>query len=147
MADKFVDYSLILDDAKAAVKAASLGFAKVKTNANDRDYVIENMPLLDLRIRRALPEALAARNNYVQVVIEAEIATFDLANRDKAAKMRDDLTSILQRFFQVNPRFSAGIDTVVIGPTDFETGEALGDQGAFAASAVTEINAFLYVNG
>jgi hypothetical protein len=144
MADKFVDYSLLLEDAKAAVEAANLGFDKVFRNASDRDYVIENMPMLDLRMKRSLPEPLAGRVNYVQVVIEAEVATFDLTNRDKAAKMRDDLTSILQRFFQVNPRFSASIDTVTIGPTDFETGEDLGDQGAFAASAVTEINAFLY---
>jgi hypothetical protein len=147
MADKFVDYSQIINDAKAALETGNLGIKAVFTNAGDRDFVIEHMPMVDLRWKRALPEPLAGRNDYVQGVLEVEVATFDLTNRDKAAKLRDDLTSAIQRFFQVNPRFSGSLDTVTIGATDFETGENLGEQGAFAASAVTEINVFLYVNG
>lgn len=143
----FVDYAQIVVDAVAAVTNASLGFAAVLSNANDRDFEVGNMPMVDIRVRRAFPEALAGRNDYVQVVLECEVATFDLTSLDKAAKMRDNLVSALQRFFQLNPRFSGSLDTTTIGATEFFTGENISDQGAFGAGAILEINVFLYVNG
>lgn len=139
----FHDYDQILLDARAAVETANLGFAKVMADANDRDYVIQNMPLCDLRVRRSTPDALGGQNYYGDITIEAEIATFDVTSLRDAAKMRNDLAGKLQKFFQQNPHFGAAMDTVIVGNVEFATGEDA-KVGAFMASAVLEFHVKLY---
>lgn len=139
----FHDYDTILLDARLAVETANLGFAKVIADANDRDYVVQNMPLCDLRIRRSTPEATGGQHYYGDIVIEAEITAFDLSSLRDAAKMRNDLTGKLQHFFQANPHFSGSSDTVIVGNAEFGTGEDP-KVGAFMAAAVMEFHVKLY---
>jgi hypothetical protein len=139
----FHDYDQILLDARAAVETANMGFSKVMADANDRDYVIQNMPLCDLRIRRSTPDALGGQNYYGDIVIEAEITTFDVTSLRDAAKMRNDLAGKLQKFFQANPHFSGSSDTVIVGNAEFGTGEDP-KAGAFMAAVVMEFHVKLY---
>lgn len=144
MAD-FINYDQITTDLEAAVKAApgQLGFAQVLVDAMDRDFIIENMPLLDIRVKRAVPEPITNQTYYSDLTIECEICAFDLTNRREAAKLRNDLANALQRYLKDNPRFSGLVDTTFIGQADFGTGESKAE-GAFVAGAVLEFHLKLY---
>lgn len=136
----FVDYVTIVDDLKNAVSAASLGFATVFANANDRDFSFQNTPLLDLRVKQANPTAITNRSYFTDLTIEAEIMAYSMTGRRDAAIMRDGLTNALQEFVRDNPRFSGFVDTTYIGQVNFGTGESKND-GAFVAGAVCEFHA------
>jgi hypothetical protein len=112
-----------------------LGFKSVFKNATDQDLQFQNMPMVDFRLRRMVPEPLAAQQYYSTVTLEAEIAHYEMTDRDKCATIRDDLTAALQRWLQENPHFSAFSDTVLVGPVEFEVGETKA-QGEFVAAAV-----------
>jgi hypothetical protein len=47
----FVDYNQLQDDFKTAVEGGSLGFKTVLEDANLRDFLFDNMPLLDIRVK------------------------------------------------------------------------------------------------
>ena len=143
----FIDYDLILSDFKAVLDNASLTTGglpvTVLIDAMDRDFVIENMPLIDLRVKKLDPQATTNRTYYSDLTIEAEICTFDLTNRREAAKLRNDLTNALQRFVKDNPRFSLPIETTTVGQVNFLTGESKAE-GAFVAGAVCEFHPTIY---
>lgn len=142
MAD-FINYDQITTDFEAAVNGANMGFKTVLVDAMDRDFIIENMPLLDIRVKRAAPEPITNQTYYSDLTIEAEICAFDLTNRREAAKLRNDLANALQRFFKDHPRFSSLVDTTFVGQADFGTGESKAE-GAFVAGAVLEFHPKLY---
>lgn len=155
MTVNFVNYSQILTDFKTALKTATLinsvkfatlndGTAAVFKNAEDMDFQYNNMPMADCRLKSNIPENTAGNTYYNDLVIEVEIACFDMTSRDKCATMRDDLTNATQRFFQTNPHFSAFVDTVQVGVTTFETGEDKVHQGQFVAASVSEFHVRLY---
>ena len=139
----FVKYDTLLADFQAAVQGANLGFKQVLIDANDRDFIFNNMPLLDLRVKRSLPEPVTNQTYYTEVTVEAEVTVFDMTNRREAAKLRNDLTNALQRYVKDHPRFSGIVETVVIGQVDFLTGESKAE-GAFVAGAVCQFQARLY---
>lgn len=143
----FIDYTQVVEDMRNFVRtsAISTSFKAIEKNQNDRDYHTDRMPLLDFRIKRALPDPKAGQNYYVEVLIEAEIAVFDLTSRDDAATICGDLVNALQRLFQENPRFSSGIDATIVGVTEFGTGETK-EEGAFVAAAVLEFSVFKYAD-
>lgn len=141
----FIDYDTIITDCKAVVDSGSLGFKKVMIDAMDRDGLYDNMPLLDLRIRRSTPDALGGQNYYADITVEAEITTFDMTSLREAAKMRNDLLGKLQKFLQQNPHFSSASDTVLIGNSEFGTGEDP-KTGAFLAAVVADFHIKLYAD-
>ena len=146
-----IDYRQVLLDLKTLVEASStvydpLGttkFQAVKLNANDRDYVTMNMPMLDIRLKRAVPDARTNSTYYVEVILELEVAVFDLTSLDDAATIRDGLVNALQTLLQANPRFSSVIETTILGNVDFATGED-DKSGAFLSGAVMELHVFTY---
>lgn len=140
---EFVNYSQVLSDFRAALETAALGFKTVKKNAGDEDFNYHNMPMADCRILRADPENTAGQTYYCDITIQVEIACFDMTSRDKCATIRDGLTNKVQRFFQQNPRFSAFVDSTVVGAVEFETGETKA-QGEFVAAAVAQFHVKLY---
>lgn len=139
----FINYAQILADMKAAVEGASLGFKSVHRNADTLSFQFQNMPMLDLRVRRAIPTNVSGQTYYSTIVVEAEIACFDMTSRDKCATMCQGLTDALQRFFQENPRFGAYVDSTVIGEVVFELGETKA-QGEFIAAAVATFHVLFY---
>ncbi len=146
----FIDYRTILTDLQALIIASNTVYdvtdpTKLKDvllNANDRDWNPQNMPMLDLRLKRVIPDA---RSNayYAEVIVEAEIAVFDLTSRDEAATIRENLANSLQRLIQTNPRFSAMCDDTLIGVAEFGVGESK-QEGAFMAGAVLDFRVFVY---
>jgi hypothetical protein len=139
----FANYNQVLLDMKNAVEAANLGFKRVTIDADDNDFQFQHMPLVDFRIRRAQPELTSQRTYYSAVEVEAEIACFNMTSRALCATIRNDLTNKLQRFFQVNPRFGAFVDSTVVGPVEFEIGETKA-QGEFVAAAVATFVVLFY---
>lgn len=150
----FVNYSQILSDFRTALAGATLingltfqtkadGTKAVFKNASDMDFAYENMPMADCRLKQNVPLNTAGNTYYNDLLVEVEIACFDMTSRDKCATMRDDLTNAVQRFFQQNPHFSAFVDTVQIGAVLFETGETKA-QGEFIAAAVAQFHVKLY---
>lgn len=139
----FIDYDQITIDARALIANANIGFKKVLADASDTDFVFENLPMADVRFKRAVPVATGGRNYYTAVVLEVEIGANDMTSRRASAKIRNDLINATQRLFQANPRFSAAAETVIIGNVECETIET-DDQGAFIASAVCEIHVMVY---
>jgi hypothetical protein len=143
----FVNYKQILIDFQTALAGATLinglVLKKVFKNAQDMDFDYVNMPLADCRLKHNIPLNMAGNSYYADLMVEVEIACFDMTSRDKCATMRDDLTNAVQRFFQQNPHFSAFVDTVQIGACQFETGETKA-QGEFIAAAVLEFHVKLY---
>lgn len=155
MTTNFVNYKQILIDFQAALAGATLingvsfgtrpdGTKAVFKNAQDMDFIYPNMPMADCRFKSNVPENTAGNTYYNDLVIEVEIACYDMTSRDKCATMRDDLTNAVQRFFQQNPHFSSFVDTVQIGVTTFETGEDKANQGEFVAAAILEFHVRLY---
>lgn len=142
MAD-FINYTQVLTDMKNAVDAANLGFKETFTDASDLDFRYDNMPMLDLRVRRAVPQAVAGQTYYSDILVEAEIAAYSMTSRSKCATMRNDLTNALQRFFQVNPRFGAYVDSTLVGEVQFEVGETKA-QGEYIAAAVATFHVLFY---
>ena len=65
MAD-FVNFDQICLDLQAGVDAApsKLGFATTFVDANDRDYVFQKAPLLDIRVSRMDPEQISNQTCY-----------------------------------------------------------------------------------
>lgn len=141
----FIDYDTILDDMVNLISANVPGFKKAMKDANDRDFVVSNMPFCDVRMKRVIPDNTGQQNYYSTVVVEVEVATFDLSSRQEAAKLRNDLTNAVQRLFQTNSRFGAAVDATQVGPAEFETGESE-KEGAFVAGAVLQFNVFVYAN-
>lgn len=143
----FINYAQILTDFYTTLQSATLinglAFTKVFKNAEDMDYEYGNMPMADCRLKRAVPLNTAGDTYYSDIVIEVEIACFDMTERDVCATMRDNLTNAVQRVFQLNPHFSAYVDTVQIGVVNFETGENKAE-GEFIAAAVAEFHVKLY---
>lgn len=142
MAD-FIDYQQLKEDFKQAITNANLGFATILLDAMDREFTIQNMPLLDIRIKKVVPEAITNQTYYTACTVECEICTFDLTNRAEAAKIRDNLANALQRFVKDNPRFSSLVNTILVGQGNFGTGESKAE-GAFVAGAVLEFLPQIY---
>lgn len=133
---EFVPYAQILADMRDAIAGANLGFKMVFRNADDMDFQFQHMPLCDFRIRRGTPELVSIPNGYyTSVLVEAEIACFDMTSRDKCVTMLQGLTSAVQAYFQQNARFGADIQNTIVGVVEFEVGETKG-QGEFVAAAV-----------
>jgi hypothetical protein len=139
----FVDYNQLQDDFKTAVEGGSLGFKTVLEDANLRDFLFDNMPLLDIRVKEADPQATTNKTYYVPIVIECEISAYSLVSRRDAAILRGQLVDALQRFVKDHPRFSSGIETTTLGKVNFGSGEDKA-QGAFVAGAVLEFNVYVY---
>jgi hypothetical protein len=133
----FLNYTQIVDDLKAAVDLADLGFATTFANAGDRDFSFQNAPLLDIRVKQGNPTPITNQSYYTELVLEAEIMAYSMTSRREAAIMRDELTNLLQGFVRDNPRFSGYVDTTYVGQVNFGTGESKND-GAFVAGAVLE---------
>lgn len=131
----FADYSQILLDLQTAVEGAGLGFKRVFKNADDNDWQFQNMPCVDFRYRKAVPEALATGTYYVTIELEAEIACFDMTSRDKSVTIRDNLTNALQGFLRDNQRFSGSVETTIVGDVQFAVGESQA-QGEFVSASV-----------
>ena len=141
-----IDYDQITIDMAASIRTASLGFKKVIEDAGDTDFVFENCPLADVRFKRAIVQSTGQRNTWTDVIMEVEIGAYDVTNRRASAKIRNDLIQALQRHFQVNPRFSASVDTTMVGNVEAESVED-DKQGAFIASAVCEFHVMVYTEG
>lgn len=141
----FIDTEQLLEDFRALVEAQSqsLGFKQVFLNASDVDYVYDNMPLLDLRIKRGKPVPTTNATYFTTLLLEAEICVYHMTSREEAAKIRSSLTNALQRLVKDNPRFSAGLETTIVGDFEFGTGEDK-SQGAFVAGTVQEFYPQLY---
>lgn len=142
MAD-FIDYDQITLDLAAGIQAADLGFVTVLNDANDRDFLIDKMPLLDIRIKQMNPDARTNTSYYTDITVECEVCAYSLVSRRDAAKMRSDLTNKLQAWVKANRRFGANIETTFIGQGTFGTGESKAE-GAFVAGAVLEFHVQLY---
>lgn len=139
----FIDYEGINNDFKAGVESANLGFLKVFVNASDRDFLYDNMPMLDIRIKSADPNAVTNTTYYTDILIEAEVVAYSFTSREEAAKLRGELVNKLQLFVKNNPRFSSQLETTFIGRAEFGTGESKAE-GAFVAGAVLEFHPQLY---
>lgn len=141
----FVDTEGLLEDFRTLIEAQplSLGFQKVFLNASDVDFLFSNAPLLDLRIRRGKPVPTTNATYYTTLLLEAEIVVYSMTSREEAAKLRSSLTNELQRLVKNNPRFSAGLETTIVGDFEFGTGESKAE-GAFVAGAVLEFYPQLY---
>lgn len=139
----FINYDLLENDFKNAVVAQSLGFTKVFVDASERDFIYDNMPLLDIRFKVADPQAVTNATYYTDLTIECEIASYSFTSREEAAKLRNNLVNALQRFIKDHPRFSSTLETTLIGRVDFGTGEDKA-QGAHVAGAVLEFHPQLY---
>lgn len=145
MTADFIDYNLLEADFKAAVLAQpqALGFKQVFTDASERDFIYDNMPLLDIRFKVADPTAITNATYYTIITMECEVAAYSFQSREEAAKLRGELVNKLQKFVKDNPRWSAQLETTTIGRADFGTGESKAE-GAFVAGAVLEFHPQLY---
>lgn len=147
MPAEFIDYDQILVDfcvvARTVTGKSGEQFKHVDKNLDARDFVINNMPLLDVRVKRILPEPITNMTYYSDLTVEAEICAFDMTSRAECATMRDHLASALQRYLKDHPRFSGSVDTTLVGQADFGTGESK-DEGAFVAGAVLQFHIKLY---
>jgi hypothetical protein len=144
MAD-FINFDQICLDLQTGVQQApsQLGFANVFVDANDRDYVFQNFPLLDIRVKRMDPQQITNQTYYSDVTLEAEIVAQSMTNRAEAAKLRYDLLNALCRYLKDNPRFSGLVDDTAIGQANFVTAESKTD-GAFVAGVVLEFHPKIY---
>lgn len=140
----FGNYNQLLLDVQSTIQNAQAGFAAVFKNASDTDFEIQNMPLCDVRMKRAVPALVTLQAEYyVESVVEIEIATFHMTSRDQAAIMRDTLVDAVQWLFRSNPRFGGYVDSTIIGSAEFETGESKA-QGEFVAAAVLQLHVQYY---
>jgi hypothetical protein len=142
----FIDYDQILDDFVALIQAQVPEFASVGKNMPDRDFHMGNMPACDVRLGGIVPELTSIDNTYwTQVVLSCDIGAVDLSGYDEAATMRQDLLNKFHRAIQTNTRFSASVDTTVIGPVEFELAQDE-KQGCFVAAAVAQVFVYCYAN-
>jgi hypothetical protein len=140
----FVDYAQIMDDFVTMIQAQVPDFATVGANLPDRDFHMGNMPACDVRLAAINPELTSIDNTYwVQVVLSCDIGALALSGYNEAAIMRQDLLNKFHRAVQTNPRFSASVDTTMIGPVEFELAQDE-KQGCFVAAAVAQV--YVYCN-
>jgi hypothetical protein len=142
----FVDYNQILTDLVTLLTAQVPSAQKIGKNLDARDYTFGQMPLIDVRLKQAVPDLTGQQNYYVRVVVEVEIACHDLSSRDEAAILRDNLLNQVHRAVQTNARFGSVIDSTEIGPVEFETQEDV-DTGAFVSAAVAQLSVYIYSQG
>lgn len=148
MTTNFIDYNQITDDMKTLVStmvtSASMPYKTVEANQMTRDFVFDKMPLCDVRLGTADPQALAGQNYYSAVVLELEIAAFSLSSKDKAARIANELLGKTQRAIVENPHFGAVWDSVLLGHVDFLSAE--NSKEGFAASIVMQVTVNVYAN-
>lgn len=139
----FIPYDTLTTDLAAAATAANLGFEKVLVDADARDFRADQAPLLDIRLKRLLPEAVTNATYYSDLILECEIFALDMTSRREAAKIRNDLLNALHRYVKDHPRFSGSVETTILGSVEFGSGESRAE-GAFVAGAVFELHVKLY---
>jgi hypothetical protein len=142
----FGNYTQVLTDMVAAIQNANLGFAKVFKNASDIDCEYNNMPMCDVRMKRAIPQLVSLPSNYyVELIVEIEVGAFHMTSRDQAAIMRDNLVDAVQALFRQTPRFGGYVEDTIVGAVEFETGENAA-QGEFVAAALAQFHVKFYAN-
>jgi hypothetical protein len=138
-----VGYNQILIDLVTLTRASIADFLLVGKNLSDRDYNDASMPICDFRVLRSEPVNIGRQDYDVTLTVEFEIAVHSLNSRDDAATIRDGLVSQLQDLARDNSRFGATVDSTILGPVEFATGESVDErnsQGAFVASAIGQLN-------
>ncbi len=117
----------------------------VKKEADERDYVFHNMPLVDVRLKDSQNEVRAGRDYYVFVTFEVQITTFDLSDFNEAATLRDTILSAVVDVVRNNANFSSQLETSRIGLISFSNAKDE-DSGAFMSAATVEVIAEAFID-
>lgn len=145
MTTKLIDYDQIVADVVSLLKTmtgATQPYKLVGPDLMTRDFVFDNMPLADVRLATGDQQALAGQRYYSTILLEIEIAAFDLRDKAEAAKIRNELLARTQRLIVENPHYGATWDSVILGHVDFIAAE--NTKEGFAASAVMQVQVNVY---
>lgn len=142
----FVEYNLIIDDVVALIKQKVPDFKLVDRNIDPTQFHYANLPLCDVRIARGIPEVTAGQVYYVPVLMQLEIAAFDLSSVDKGATIALDLLNKVQRAFVENSHWGAVWDAIVLGNFQVITtqDQSPNSSGAFVTSILAEVAIRVY---
>lgn len=139
------DIDQMLDDLKALIENAGLGFKKVGVDLQEEEYSFAAMPLCDVRLPQVEPENLAGGTKHFQYTFEVEVAAFHLAERRSAARLIRDLVRAIMKLVAENPHFSGTIETTLLGPVRFMTVRDEKTQ-AFTSAAILQFVAMGYAD-
>lgn len=141
----WVNFNTIQDDLVALIAANVPAAELVKKEADERDYVFSNMPLIDVRLTEGNPEIRAGRDYYVFTTFEVQVTTHDLSGFDEAATLRDTVLSDTIDVIRNTANFSANLESSRIGQVQFSNAKDE-NSGAFMAAATVEIQTETFVD-
>lgn len=129
-----INYNQITTDALAIIAAGSYTdtIKEYFKEAMDRDFLLGNMPLINIRLDEAIVNPRSLPNGYYGAVLfKIDIASFDLSSFGKAAIVRNRILQEVQIQLQRNRVFGTGVETSVVGPNiEFSSGIVEGDNQA-----------------
>jgi len=134
----WIDFNQIQDDLVTLIDGGSTGAKLVKKEADERDYAFHNMPLVDVRLTDADPEVRAGQDYFAETTFEVQVTAFDLSDFSEAATLRQSVITAVVDLIRTNAKFSASIESSVIGAHSFSSAKDE-QSGAFMAAATVQV--------
>lgn len=141
----WIAFNTIQDDLITLLQANVSSAKLIKKEADERDYVFHNMPLVDVRLTDMDPDVTAGANYYVGITFEIQVTTFDLSDFSDAATLRDTVFGDVIETIRQNAKFSANLDATIVGQGTFTSAKDE-QSGAFMAAATVQIEVRAYVD-
>ena len=96
---------------------STTGFKTRWLEAMDRDLVLDNMSLVNVRLIQADREVRSIPEGYyVYLTFEVDVVAYDFTSFEKAATLRDALLGVAEDAVRANKRFHTDIETSSITP-------------------------------
>lgn len=141
----WANYTQIQEDAKTLLLAIGSPINEVFCDADERDVAFNNAPLVDIRWNADSPGVRVGQTYYNEGSLDFEVVAYSLESQRAAAMVRNSILSAIADKLRANPHFSSTLETVKIGPINFDAGQDR-KTGAFVAAAVMRVYVESYVD-
>lgn len=84
--------------------------------AMEKDIVVHNMPLVNVRLIATEVEVRAGQSYYEHINFEIDVSVSNFTHFREAAKLRDDIIGRARDIIQANPRFHVAIESTLLVP-------------------------------
>lgn len=141
-----INYTAIGAALKALLVAGNItGVKNVYQEAMDRDLLLDNMSLINVRLAEASWQERSLPNGYYAFLgFEVDVAAYDFTSFVEAATLRDSILDAAMLRVQANSRFHNDVNASRLGNIKFSQLAAQG-AGGHVACATFAVIAEVYV--
>lgn len=140
-----IDIDGIGESLRQRIETDATDFKLVRYEMDERDEIITNMPLCDVRFFRMEPDVRAGQEYVVEATYIVTVEAFDFTSRREAVTLRNALVSAAMNGIRANPRFDTDLESSVLGTAEFVDAKD-DDTGAFVALATFQVNVIVFLD-